>query len=195
MATSLAEKTYTVEEYLELEKNSETRHEFYYGKLIEMPGESKTANKIANNILAEWRKPLLKKGFECYTHDVKASIKSNKIYRYPDIVVAPDSDDEDDYMVKKPIIIVEVASEDSWRTDTFTKRKEYTALPSLKYYIIVSQVEMYVEFYSRQGNNWVFNHFELPEETLELPDFNLKLTLSEMYHRVKFGDAKTDIEV
>ena len=98
-------------------------------------------------------------------------------------------------MVKKPIIIVEVASEDSWRTDTFTKRKEYTALSSLQYYVIVSQVEIYVELYSREGNNWTFNHFELPNETIELLDFGLKLTLAEIYHRIKFGDAKTDVEV
>ncbi len=195
MATGLAERTYTVEEYLELEKNSETRHEFHYGKLIEIPRESRISSLISNNILKKWDDTLEEQGYFLYSHDIKAQIKKSGLYRYPDILVTPESDDEDNYIVKKPIIIVEVASEDSWRTDTFTKRKEYTALSSLKYYIIVSQVEMYVELYSREGNNWVFSHFELPDETLELPDFNLKLTLSEIYHRVKFGDAKTDVEV
>ena len=47
--TAVAEKLYTVEAYFELEKHSEVRHEYYYGKLIEMPGESKIANNIANN--------------------------------------------------------------------------------------------------------------------------------------------------
>ena len=195
MATGLAERTYTVEEYLELEKNSETRHEFHYGKLIEMPRESRISSLISNNILKKWDDTLEEQGYFLYSHDIKAQIKKSGLYRYPDILVTPESDDEDDYMVKKPIIIVEVASKDSWRTDTFTKRKEYTALSSLKYYIIVSQVEMYVELYSREGNNWAFNHFELSDEILELPDFNLKLTLSEIYHRIKFGDAKTDVEV
>ena len=63
MATSLAEKTYTVEEYLELEKNSETRHEFYYGKLIEMPGESRIANQISKNILKIWDDSLEEQGY------------------------------------------------------------------------------------------------------------------------------------
>ena len=195
MATSLAEKTYTVEEYLELEKNSETRHEFYYGKLIEMPGESRIANQISKNILKIWDDSLEEQGYFLQSHDIKAQIKKSDLYRYPDVLVTPESDNEDHYMVKKPIIIVEVASEDSWRTDTFTKRKEYTALSSLKYYIIVSQVEMQVEIYTREANNWTFNHFELPDETIELPDFNLKIALLDIYHRVKFGDAKTDVEV
>lgn len=51
MATGLAERTYTVEEYLELEKNSETRHEFHYGKLIEIPRESRISSLISNNII------------------------------------------------------------------------------------------------------------------------------------------------
>ena len=185
MLKAVAEKIYTVEEYLELEKVSEVRHEYYYGKLITMPGESKTANKIANNILAEWRKPLLDKSFECYTNDVKTEIQKNGIFRYPDIVVASDTDDDDSYIVKQPVIMVEVASEESWKRDTMTKRKEYTALPSLKHYLIVSQEEIYVELHSRKGD-------ESLEDALDLPDFDLKITLSDIYHRVKFADAKTD---
>ena len=193
MVTVAAEKTYTIEEYFELEKNSETRHEFYYGKLIEMPGESKTANKIANNILAEWRKPLLNQGFECYTHDVKAEIRLNKLYRYPDLVVTPESDNADDYIVKAPVIMVEVASEKSWRTDTGAKRREYANLPTLKYYLIVSQEEPFVELCIRKESDWTFVHFEDLNETIELANFNLKITLSDIYHRVKFGEPKTDL--
>lgn len=40
----LVEKTYTAEEYFELEKKSDTKHEFHFGKLTEMPGESKRDN-------------------------------------------------------------------------------------------------------------------------------------------------------
>ncbi len=193
MVTAAIEKLYTYEEYFEFEKSSEVRHEFYYGKLIEMPGESKTANKIANNIIAEWRKPLLEQGFECYIHDVKAEIKQSKIYRYPDIMVAHDTDDMDDYVVKSPVIMVEVASEKSWRTDTGAKRREYSALPSLKYYLIVSQEETFVELCIRKGSDWTFVHFEDLNETIELADFNLKISLSEIYHRVKFANSKTDL--
>ena len=154
-------KKYTVQEYLALEKTSEIRHEFYYGKLIEMPGESKKANDIANNILECWRKPLRKKGFNLYSHDVKAEVKSNGVYRYPDLVIAPEGDDTDEYIVTTPIIMVEVASEDSWKRDTGIKLKEYTNLPSLRYYLIVSQEEMFVQLCIRTNNDWTFTFFEM----------------------------------
>ena len=186
-------KIYSVEEYFEFEKSSELRHEFYYGKLIEMPGEAKKANRIAKNILLKWNDALDEQGFEIFTHDVKAEVKRDKIYRYPDLVVAPESDDEDDYIVKQPIIIAEIASEDSWKRDARTKLKEYTNLPTLKYYLIVSQEEVFVQLCRRKNGDWTFTFFEEMEEIIEIPEFNLKITLSELYKKVKFGEHKSDI--
>ena len=190
MVATAIEKTYTVNEYLELEKNSEERHEFYYGKLLTISGESRIANQISKNILKKWDDSLESQGFYLYIHDVKAEIIRDDVFRYPDIVVTPESDNDDNYIVKKPVIMVEVASNDSWKRDTHTKRKEYTALPTLQHYLIVSQEEMYVELYSRKGNDWINFAFELSHDIVTLPNFDLKITLSDIYHRVKFDDIK-----
>jgi Uma2 family endonuclease len=193
MSIAISERLYTVKEYLELEKNSEVRHEFYYGKLITLLGESRIANQISKNILKKWDDSLEVQGYYLYNHDVKVEVKSTHIFRYPDLVVTPESDDEDEYIVKKPVIMVEVASEDSWKRDTLTKRKEYTALASLQYYLVVSQEEMYVELYKRKDNAWILSQFELPEEVVSLPLFDLKISLTEIYHRVKFGETTTTL--
>ena len=42
-------KRYTADEYFELEKSSDIKHEFVNGQIIAMPGESKIANTIALN--------------------------------------------------------------------------------------------------------------------------------------------------
>jgi Uma2 family endonuclease len=189
---AVAEKLYTVEEYFELEKNSDIRHEYYYGKLIDMPGESKIANRIAQNIIAVWRSPLINKGFEMYAHDVKAEVKRQGIYRYPDIVIAPESDDADEYLVKQPVIMVEVASMDSMKRDTVTKLKEYTAIPSMQYYMIISQDDMSVQLYYRKDKDWTYTFFETLEEIVVLPSFSLEITLADIYDRVKFAENKSD---
>jgi Uma2 family endonuclease len=184
-------KLYTVEEYLELEKNSEVRHEYHYGKLIEMPGEAKNANRIAKNILLNWNSKLESQGYEIFTHDVKAEVKKQNIYRYPDLVVAPESDDDDKYIIKLPVIMVEVASDGSWKTDTVIKLKEYTAISTLKYYFIVFQEEMLVQLCVRsEDNRWTFEFFEEAHEVINIPFFNLSITLSEIYNKVKFEEAK-----
>ncbi len=185
-------KTYTVEEYLALEKDAEVRHEYYYGKLIEMPGEAKNANRIAKNILFKWNAIVEEQGFEIFLHDVKAEVKKRNIYRYPDLVVAPKTDDEDDYIIKQPIIMVEVASEGSWKTDTGVKLKEYTALSTLKYYLIVSQEEMFVQLCVREGEQWYFQFFDEENTEFTISEFNISLSLSDIYNNVKFKIEKKE---
>jgi Uma2 family endonuclease len=185
-------KAYTVEEYLELEKNSEARHEYYYGKLIEMPGEAKKANRIAMNIHRKWVDRLEEQDFAMFTHDVKAEVKKRNIYRYPDIVVAPESDDEDEYIIKQPIIMVEVASEGSWKTDTGLKLKEYTALSTLKYYLIISQEEMFVQLCVRDNKQWTFQFYDEADEVIHIPEYDISISLSDIYNKVKFKEEKKE---
>jgi Uma2 family endonuclease len=78
---AIAEKLYTIEDYFGLEKNSDIRHEYHYGKLIDTPRKSKIANDIANNILEVWRKKLSRIGYRHNTHDVKAQVKRQGIFR------------------------------------------------------------------------------------------------------------------
>ncbi|MBX2890106.1 MAG: Uma2 family endonuclease [Saprospiraceae bacterium] len=138
----IAEKLYTVEEWLELEKRADVRHEYVYGKLVPMAGEAIKANRIATNILKRLDDPLLEKGLLIYDHDVKAQVVLDGIYRYPDLVVAPVADDEHGYIVKHLVLMVEVASEDSSHRDRVKKRQEYQKIPSIWYYLVVNQEEM-----------------------------------------------------
>jgi Uma2 family endonuclease len=75
---TVPEKIYTVEEYFELERNSEVKHEFVEGNLIEMPREKRIANRIAGNIYALLLQLLNHKVFEVYIQDVKLSTVTGK---------------------------------------------------------------------------------------------------------------------
>ena len=185
-------KKISTKDYLELERASEHRHEYYFGTIFQMNSESKTAIKINNNFVSKWDSVLEKQKLILYNISIKTETKVDTIFRYPDIVITDENDSDDDYLVKKPIIIVEIANTTSWKTDFFIKKAEYSKIPSLKYYLIVSQEETFVELCIRKGSDWTFVHFEELDETIELSDFNLKIALSEIYHRVKFADSKTD---
>jgi Uma2 family endonuclease len=178
------EKKYTVEEYLELEKTSETKHEYYHGNLIPVAGEKKKANRIANNINLKLSPTLLEKGFDVFMHDVKAAVKPGFIYRYPDYMVAL-PEDEDEYLVFEPILAVEVASEDSASRDRGKKLDEYTHLPSMQYYLIVYQEEMLLEFYARDGEQWTLCVFSQATDSIDLPVFGLQLNVEDIYSGVK----------
>jgi Uma2 family endonuclease len=184
----VAEKVYTVEEYLELEKASDVRHEFYYGKLIPMAGESKNANKITNNCLRLLAEPLEKRKLELFTHDVRLIVKQDGIYRYPDLVAAPESDDEDTHAIKQPVMIVEVISSSTAGIDRGPKIREYCSLPTLQHYLILEQNQVGGELYSRQenSNSWRFNIYSNPEDEIELTNLGVSCQLGELYQKVKF---------
>jgi Uma2 family endonuclease len=180
----IAEKKYTIEEYFELEKTSEIRHEFVDGILIPMPGESKIANKICRKIVRQLEDTLNSKVFEIFNHDVRTFLNNGKTYRYPDVVVAPIVDEEDSHAVMQPILIVEVFSDNSLKTDTVDKLKEYLSLPTMQYYLIVSQAEPFVEVYSRNESKWEFTFCSQLDEIISLPKLNAELTMKGVYDGV-----------
>jgi Uma2 family endonuclease len=181
------EKSYTVEEYFELEKHSEIRHEYYYGKLLPMTGESKNANRIAGNCEFQLRLQLRKKGLDFFRHDVRMLVREQKIYRYPDFVIAPVVDDSDSHLIKQPILIIEVSSDNSDHTDRVTKRNEYLNLPTVEYYLIISQSERLIDLYSKDKKGWRFDSFSKEEEVIEFPNLGAKLSLADIYDEVEFS--------
>jgi Uma2 family endonuclease len=194
IASAIAEKRYTVEEYFELERHSTLRHEFVNGKLYTMPGESRIANRIAGNCDFKLKLVLEDRGYDIIRHDVRTIIKSGQRYRYPDLAVAKRSDDRDSHGVTLPELLIEVTSENSDKTDNTDKVTEYTALNSLQYYLIISQEEPLVHVYSRDEKGWRFDVFRKLNQKVNLPHFDCSLTLKDIYKNVVFGEAQSDNE-
>jgi Uma2 family endonuclease len=189
----IEEKLYTVEEYFELEKHSDIRHEFYYGKLIPMPGESVKANLIAGNIDFQVKLSLKSKGYVVIRHDVRTIVRERKIYRYPDIAIIKLGDISDTHAIRLPEMLVEVTSKNSTSTDHNEKLKEYTALGSVKYYMIVSQDEKLVEVYTRNnGRSWHYDIYTEDDIEIHLSLLDLTLKMSDIYESVVFAETKSD---
>ncbi len=180
------ERLLTVEEYLEFEKNSQVRHEFYFGKLIDMPGESKNANRIAKKIEKAFDTIIDPKIFETFRGEVRLTINKLDIYRYPDVMIALISDDEDNYAVTQPIVIVEVLSDSTAKVDTGKKLREYTSLNSLQYYLVVSQDEVLVQVNQRKGNTWSFDFYDNLSDKINLSLFDKTISLSDIYEGIIF---------
>jgi hypothetical protein len=181
---TVAEKIYTVEEYFELERNSEVKHEFVEGQLIEMPGEKKVANKLSSRLLVKLLGLLNENVFDVFIQDVRLSTLKGKRYRYPDVMVVPVVDDEDDDMVHQPVLVAEVLSPSTEKTDRNDKLKEYSKIPSLQYYLLVSQEETVIELYKRNGNIFEYSFYTEKTDVIDFPFFEIKLTLDDVYKNI-----------
>jgi Uma2 family endonuclease len=181
---TVAEKIYTVEEYFELERNSEVKHEFVEGQLIEMPGEKRIANKLAIRLTMVLIGLLNDKVYDVYMQDVRLSTVRGKRYRYPDVMVVPVIDDEDEYNVHQAVLIAEVLSPSTEKTDRNEKLKEYSKIPSVQYYLLVSQEESIIELYRRNGDVFEYTFFTEKTDVINFPFFDIKFTLNDVYKNI-----------
>lgn len=186
----ISQQIYTVEEYFNIENTSEIRHEFENGFLIPMPGETLDANEIAGNISATLRKELRQKGYRIFTHDVRTIVHELRLYRYPDLVITAANSIKDIRHVTEPVLIVEVLSESTEEIDRNKKFRQYTALPSLQYYLMIHQDMALIEFYQRKGetNTFEFNFFDKLSEIINLPMLSTSISMEDIYEGINFPE-------
>ena len=173
----------TVEEYIQLELQSERRHEFINGQLIEMPGEKDINNQIAIFICTFLVQHLMPKGFQVYINDVKVAAVDGAKYFYPDVFATKEIRTEKNQYIKyEPEMIVEVISPSTHITDTVDKYIAYTSIPSLKYYLIVEPETIYVTLFSKNAEaKWEAMSYMQNADVLPLPHLDIALPLNEVY--------------
>lgn len=180
---------HTVEEYLELEKISEIRHEYVEGQIHAMSGASKRHNRLAGRIYSRLERLLGISQCQPYINEVKVKIHP-RLYYYPDVVVTceePAEDPDSDYDIADPILIVEVLSPSTQDIDNREKKIAYQTLAALREYCIVSQATMKVEFYRHQypGEEWQVTLHTDPNDIVSFESVGLKLSLAEIYEGIR----------
>lgn len=173
----------TVEEYIQFELQAERRHEYSNGQLFEMPGEKRTNNRIALNLSLYFVQQLRARGFEVFSHDMKLASHDRNKYFYPDVFVTKEPQTEqNEYIQYEPELIVEVISPTSYITDTVDKYLSYTAIPSLKYYLLVQPETVYATLFSRNAaGEWEATYFTRSTDRIAMPLLDLELPLSDVY--------------
>jgi Uma2 family endonuclease len=190
---------WTVEEYLEFEKTSPVRHEYVDGEIYAMAGESKNHNRIAGRIFSILDQHLAGSRCEAFIENVKVKV-SLSLYYYPDVVVtcAPGAiiENEDDYIIDDPVLIVEVLSKSTARTDRIEKLREYKNLPNLREYVIVSQYHVQVEIYRRQstGEDWTKQTYSDLQSEMRFDSIGVAVSLEDIYRRVRFSENVIEME-
>lgn len=171
-------KGLTVEQYLEAEATSETRHEYVDGTLIAMAGETLRHDDIVLNVVEALRPIARAKGCRLHATSVQTKVRNTR-YRYPDIVISCEQT-TNERMLEQPCFILEVLSDSTADTDNGKKLEEYTRLPSVNTYAIVAQKELRVVVYKRDEAGWRVEVLESGGE-IEVDCLGATLTLEQIY--------------
>jgi Uma2 family endonuclease len=192
-------RDYTVEQYLEIERKSEERHEYMDGIIYEMAGESDEHGEITVNLVREVSSQLMGTPCRVRTKDTKvqsgaANRPAKKVlFSYPDVLVIcgkPQFRDDHRDVINNPAVIIEVLSESTEafdRGEKFLRYKEWN--PTLTDYILVSQKTAFVQHSIRQDDGaWLTYDYRGIAQVVAIKSINVTLDLTRVYDRVVFPD-------
>ncbi len=178
----------TEEEYLEFERNSEIKHEYFEGKIFATSGASEAHNLIVTNLIAILGLHLKKKPCRVYPSYMRLKIEKTRLYTYPDVMIVCGQDKFDDEhkdMLLNPDVIIEVLSDSTESYDRGKKFENYRKIGSLKEYVLISQNTPKIEKFVRAENyRWIFSATDENITDMPLESVGCMLNLDEVYDKV-----------
>lgn len=178
-------KFYTPEEYLLLEREAETKSEYFLGEIFAMAGASIEHNALVANLIQSIGFKLKGKPCRVYPSDLRVKVNRNGLYTYPDVTIVcgkPVLEDDKNDTLLNPKVIFEVLSETTEKYDRGKKFQLYRELDSLEEYVLVSQEFQRVEKYSRDVSGfWRLQDCTPKSPLLTLSAIECELSLSEIY--------------
>lgn len=190
MITETKKSYYSPEEYLELEKNAEYKHEYRDGEIISMAGGSTNHNKIAGNFYANFKFAKRGQNYEIFISAVRLWIQHYRLYTYPDIMIIsgePIYHGTGATTVTNPLLIVEVLSKSTRSYDRGDKFKYYRSIPELREYIMIDYNEFNIEQFAKNSDHkWVLTEYDSEAAVLTLESIDFQIGLREIFEGVNF---------
>ena len=180
-----AERRYSIDEYLAIERSEEARHEFIDGEIFAMGGASRRHNLLNGNLFAALHSQLRGRGCEIYANDMRLRIPAADLFTYPDVAVVCDEplfDDDALDTLLNPTLIIEVLSQSTEDYDRGRNFAYHRTLDSLREYLLFGQDRAAVEHYRHR--EWLLSEVRNPSAPLELPSIGCRLPLDEVYGSV-----------
>jgi Uma2 family endonuclease len=191
MAVATLPPLVSPEEYLALEREAETKSEYFNGHIYAMAGASHEHGLISHNCSRELGNQLKSRPCELFTADMRTKVDPTGLYTYPDIVIVcdePQFEDAHHDTLLNPIVIIEILSSSTEAYDRGEKFAHYRKLDSLREYVLVSQDRVRVEQYVRQGEKWVLAELSGRDDVLQLESVDCEVSLREIYLKVEFPE-------
>lgn len=191
IVTQVETKTYTAEEYLEAEINSQDRHEFINGEIVLMTGGTPNHNEITSILNAILRVSLKGKPYSIFASDQRLWVPQFNNYTYPDVMVVArpiDLQSGRTDTITNPVLIAEVLSKSTKAYDRDEKFAGYRSIPSFQEYLLIDQYRVQVEQYSKtEANKWIFSEYSSLVDRLTLTSIPVEISLADLYENIEFN--------
>jgi Uma2 family endonuclease len=186
IAEAAAKHFISAEEYLTGEETADVKHEYLGGIVYAMAGATNTHNRLATNVQGSLYTQLRGQRCQPFNSDTKVRVQfaDHTRFYYPDAQVVYRHNPGSDHFQDDPVVIVEIVSPSTRRTDEQEKRAAYFHLPSLRVYVLIEQESVAATVWRRGDTGFVREDYEGRAAVLPLAEIGAQLALSEVYEGV-----------
>jgi Uma2 family endonuclease len=178
-------ETYTPEQYLDLEVESDIRNEYRDGIIVPMTGGTPEHNKIASALNALLWFSVREQPYSVFVTDQRLWIPAVNLYTYPDVMVIADPVElkpgrKD--TVTNPLLLAEILSESTKNYDRGEKFEAYRTIATFQEYLLIDQKRPYVEHSVKQAEDqWLMTEYRSLNDRIQLISVPAELNLKDLY--------------
>jgi Uma2 family endonuclease len=169
----------TVAEFLVWEERQELRYEFDGFAPVAMTGGTVGHDQITFELRKSLDARLVGSPWRPFGPNVKVIVDGR--IRYPDAGVVWRPVAFDATVIEDPVIVFEVLSERTGKTDLIDKHREYRATPSIQRYVFLQQTHKAAIVFVRRADGWLSEIVSGDDAVLELPEIGISVPLREIY--------------
>lgn len=175
----------SVDEYFEMELNTDERLEYYDGLVLAMSGGSMKHNSIDRNLIAALHSFLKGKECQVFPSHLRITNPSHENYLYPDASIVcgkPELQENRPDTLTNPSVIFEILSPSTRGADKRRKFFFYMQIPSLKEYIMIDSQKRHIITSRKQpDSSWKFEELHENAPVLQIQSIHFSLPVAELY--------------
>jgi len=179
----------TLPQFLAWEERQELRYEFDGFQPVAMTGGTDAHEAIGGTLRSLLQAQL--PGKPCRVRDPTMKIDAMDRIRYPDAFVYGTPVPPTETVIKDPVVVFEVLSPGTSRTDRIEKLREYQPTESIQRYVILEQDSIAATVFVRRGVDWLVNALTAGD-VLRMPEIAVELPLVDIYADVPLAEQPAD---
>lgn len=189
-AAPYGRRSMTVQDYLDIERGSTVKHEYYNGEVFAMAGAKPDHNIITANLSLLIGMGLKARGCRIFPSDQRVHVEKNNFFTYPDLSIVcgkAQISGSDEMHLINPVAIVEVMSPSTRNYDRGEKFELYKGIETLQEYLLIDSTSLRVEhFVKDEAGAWTGQKYHQPADSFVLRTGEVAIRLEAIYEDTGF---------
>jgi len=175
----------TLEEFLRWDDGTDTRYELIDGFPAAMAPMAEAERILAVRLASRIDAPLASRR-PCNAQIEPGVVRPDRAdsYYVPDIAVTSEPNEPGRQAMLDPILIVEILSPSTERSDRRLKMPAYQKLESVQEIMLIDADSYHAELYRRENEHWGIELVRGTEAALFLTSVDLRISMSELYEGI-----------